>query len=305
MKALITEEFHPILKEELEKLNIDVDERIDSNYDSVCEVIDGYEILIVNSKIRIDQELIHRAPRLKIVGRIGSGMDIFDIEACEKRNIQILTSPEGNANAVAEHVLGFLLSALNNLQISQNKLLDGHWDREGNRGVELCGKTISIIGFGHNGARLAELLQGFDVQILAYDIRSIQTKTKNVRQTSLEEIYQETDVLSIHLPLNGSTTNFVNDKFLANFKKKIYFINASRGKICPVSTILDHLEKGNLIKAMLDVYDSEPVNPTIRMKNFCEEGRLLLTPHIAGWTHESKFKLAKILAEKIKTKLIS
>lgn len=305
MRVLITEEFHPVLRESLESAGLQVFEKFDINYEQVCKIIQDYEILIVNSKIRVDRNLIERAPNLKIVGRIGSGMDIFDLEECHRKNVKVLTSPEGNANAVAEHIIGFILSSLNHLQRSQNELLNGEWNRERNRGTELCGKTLSIIGFGHNGRRLSELLQGFDIQILAYDIVPIHTTIKNVKIATMEEIYEKTDILSIHLPLTPSTIEFVNSQYLSNFRKNIILINASRGKICPTQVVLDGLVSGKIKHASLDVYESEPFQVSDALRKFCIEGRLFLTPHVAGWTEESKYKLSFVLAEKIKKDLFS
>lgn len=303
MKALITEEFHPVLKENLQRLGYEIVEDIQIDYDGACRMISDYDLLIVNSKIKIDENLLSQAKKLKIVGRIGSGMDIFDMNACERYGVKVLTSPEGNANAVAEHIIGFLLSAMNNLSKSQAEILNGQWIREENRGEELTGKTLAILGFGHNGRQLAKLLSGFDLDILYYDIRVIDSPWNHVRQTSLDELFERADILSIHLPLTPDTENYITINFLKKFKKPIYLVNASRGKICPIATVVEGLRSGWIHKAMLDVFENEPLIATEAIRMLCAQYRLFLTPHIAGWTVESKYRLANILAQKIENEL--
>ncbi len=303
MKVLITEDFHPNLEIGLTILGMECSLNISIDYNGVCNIIQDYEILIVNSKIRIDEFLLSKAKKLKIVGRIGSGMDVFDKEACERYGVKCITSPEGNANAVAEHIIGFILSAFNNISKSQSDMLSGNWNREENRGIELCGKTLAIIGFGNNGRRLAELLQGFDLEILALDIREVDFNIKNVKAATLEEIYSKTDILSIHLPLTKDTQDYITSSFLSKFKKPIYLVNASRGKICKTEVVLAHLESGKIKKAMLDVFDLEPLIINKEVRYWIEKNKLFLTPHIAGWTEESKIKLAETLVNKIKNNI--
>jgi D-3-phosphoglycerate dehydrogenase / 2-oxoglutarate reductase len=297
-KALITEEFHPCLRLGLEELGYTCDEIWDIDTLGVINCISDYHLLIINSKIKVDATLLKNASQLKVIARIGSGLEIIDIETCKERGIRVISTPEGNANAVAEHVLGFILSALNNLMKSQNDLLLGNWLREENRGEELCGKTIGIIGCGHNGGRLVQLLSGFDTEVLIYDIRDIRSKIKNpnAREVdSMDEIYERADIISFHIPLTNDTKSMVNRDFLGKFKKNIYLINAARGKICDMDTILYGIESGKLIKVMLDVFENEPLALNLKLITAVQENRLFISPHIAGWTVESKKKMAEMV----------
>lgn len=303
LKALITEDFHSLLADGLRQMGIEVDECKEIDYDGVLHVIAEYDILIVNSKIRINEELLRNAKKLRLVGRIGSGQDIFDQEACDKYAVATLTSPEGNANAVAEHILGFILSVINHQWKAQDSILRGEWLREDYRGMELNGKTLAIIGFGHNGKRLAELLSGFDLTILAYDIKKQDCQIKNVIHATLDQIYEQADIVSLHLPLDEHTLGFADQDFFDRFQKPIYYINCSRGKISPWQHILQSLDRGIIRAAMLDVFEIEPPILTVQIQNYVKNGRLFLTPHIAGWTHESKQKLAEIMLYKIKKQL--
>jgi D-3-phosphoglycerate dehydrogenase / 2-oxoglutarate reductase len=303
LRVLITEDFHPILEDELKRLGLAVTILPKIDYQGVCEIVEGFEILIVNSKIRIDQNLLSKAKSLKIIGRIGSGRDIFDEEACQESGIITITTPEGNANAVAEHVLGFILSTYNNVSKAHLSILNGEWSREENRGRELNGKTLAIIGFGHNGQRLAELLAGFDVHVLANDILPIQSNLPNVSIASMEEIYLKADIVSLHVPLIRSTIGFASHNFFNSFQNQIDFVNCSRGKVAPWKPILDHLQSSKIRTAMLDVFEDEPLSLTDEILKFSNQNRLFLTPHIAGWTVESRLKLAQQMATKIKKHL--
>lgn len=301
-KALITEEFHPRLKLGLEELGYICDEKLEIDTKGVSEIIADYSLVVINSKILFDKNLLNKATQLETIARIGSGLEIIDVEECKKRNIQLISTPEGNANAVAEHILGFILSALNNLTKSQNDLVAGKWIREENRGEELCGKTIAIIGCGHNGSRLVNLLSGFDTEVLIYDIDEIKHSiyNKNARKSSLEEIFQKADIVSFHLPLTDLTRYLFNQGFLTKFEKPIYLVNASRGKICEMNTILDGIESGKIIKAMLDVFENEPLMLNKRLELAIKENKLFISPHIAGWTYQSRQKMAEIVINTLK-----
>ena len=300
MRVLITEDFHPILEDELKRLGLAVTILPKIDYQGVCEIVEEFEILIVNSKIRIDQNLLSKAKSLKIVGRIGSGRDIFDEEACRASGIITITTPEGNANAVAEHILGFILSTYNNISKSHLSILKGEWSREENRGRELNGKTLAIIGFGHNGQRLAELLEGFDVHVLANDMLPIQSSLPNVSSASMQEIYSQADIVSLHLPLTRSTIGFASHEFFDSFQNQIDFVNCSRGKVAPWKPILDNLQSSKMRTAMLDVFEDEPFILSDEILTYSKQNRLFLTSHIAGWTVESRLKLAQQMASKIK-----
>lgn len=301
-KAILTEEFDPSLKLGLEELGYSCDEIYNIDTEGVAAIISEYSILIINSKILVDKNLLDRAPKLETIARIGSGLEIIDMEECKKRNIQIISTPAGNANAVAEHILGFILSTFNNLSKSQNELLSGNWMREKNRGEELCGKTIAIIGCGHNGSRLVNLLSGFDTEVLIYDINELTHTIYNshARKTDMEEIYKKADIVSFHLPLTEKTQFLFNQDFLTKFEKSIYLINASRGKVCEMDAILYGLESGKIIKAMLDVFEYEPLMLNNRIEKAVKEYKLFLSPHIAGWTYQSRRKMAEIVLKALK-----
>ncbi len=294
-KALITEEFHQSLTDGLEKLDYSCDQLWDVTSDSIQENIADYEILVVNSKINVNKQLIDHAKCLKYIIRIGSGLEIIDQSYCSEKGIHLISTPEGNANAVAEHVLGFILSAYNNLNRAQAEMLEGIWSRESNRGEELCGKTIAIIGCGNNGSRLAKLMTGFDAEVLVYDIIDVSTRIAqtSAKQVGMEEIFLRADIASFHLPLNSDTHHFINNSFLKNFNKSIDLVNTSRGGICVLEDVWIGLEQGTLKRVMLDVYDNEPFKMDERIKSLLKTNRLFVTPHIAGWTYESKKKMVE------------
>jgi D-3-phosphoglycerate dehydrogenase len=294
-KALITEEFHQRLTDGLENLGYSCDQLWEVTTESIQECIAKYEILVINSKINVNKQLIDHAKCLKCIIRVGSGLEIIDQSYCSEKGIQIISTPEGNANAVAEHVLGFILSAYNNLNKAQTEMLEGIWSRESNRGEELCGKTIAIIGCGNNGSRLAKLMNGFDTEVLVYDHIDVGTSIAqtSAKQVGMEEIYFKADLVSVHLPLNSDTHHFINNSFLKNFNKSIDLVNTSRGGICVLEDVWTGLEEGTIRRAMLDVYDNEPFKMDERVKSLLKTNKLFVTPHIAGWTYESKKKMAE------------
>ena len=294
-KALITEEFHQSLTDGLEKLGYSCDQLWDVTTESIQECIAEYEILVVNSKINVNKKLIDLANCLKCIIRIGSGLEIVDQSYCTEKGIHLISTPEGNANAVAEHVLGFILSAYNNMYKAQSEMQEDIWSRESNRGEELCGKTLAIIGCGNNGSRLAKLMTGFETEVLVYDLVDVGASlaNTNAKQASMEEIFLKADIVSFHLPLNNETRHFINTSFLKNFNKSIDLVNTSRGGICVLEDVWIGLEKGSIKRAMLDVYDYEPFKIGERGKSFLKANKLFLTPHIAGWTYESKKKMAE------------
>lgn len=303
MKALITEQFHECLVRSLLELGIECTVNEEINTQGVLDIIHEYDIIVVNSKILLDQKLLEKTTRLKIIARVGSGLDIIDLDYCKKHQIDVISSPEGNANAVAEHTLAFILSSFNNLYKAQTELLNQTWVREENRGVELDGKVVAIIGFGNTGRKFAEKLKGFNVKILVYDIVEKISSQENLFFVNLDTIYEEADVVSMHLPLNKETLYIVNQDFFQKFNKTIYFVNTSRGKICCTEALIDAIENNKVAKAMLDVFEDEPINISEKMKSLMNQNKLFLSPHIAGWTIESKFKLSQIIVEKIKKRM--
>ena len=302
-KALITEEFHPILTEGLERMGYSCCQDWESTSDTVRASIQAYELLVINSKIRVDRHMLDLATRLKTIIRIGSGLEIVDLKACLEKKIQVISTPEGNANAVAEHVLAFILSSYTNIFRAQTELMEGQWNRERNRGEELNSKVLAVIGCGNNGSRLINLLSGFNTEILIYDIQDIRSRIVNphAKQASMEAIFQKADIVSFHLPLTPTTQHFIQLNYLKHFQKPIDLINTSRGGICKEEDLWQALKEGYVKRAFLDVFEKEPIRLTEELKKLIQEGKLFISPHIAGWTNESKKRMAEIAIEKIKS----
>jgi D-3-phosphoglycerate dehydrogenase len=303
LKALITEKFHPILIQHFEKNGIACEVHEQINTLGVLEIISEFQILIVNSKILVDKTMLDKASNLKAIGRVGSGMEIIDTAYCQEKGIFVCSAPEGNANAVAEHALAMLLAGFNNLFHAQMDLLEGKWLREAHRGTELKGKTIAIIGYGHTGKAFAQKLKGMEVSVLAHDIRDFSVDEEYVRNASLQEIYENADIVSFHLPLNQDTYHYCNTHFIQKFKKEIVLINTSRGKIIYFKDLIEAIELGRVKKAMLDVFENEPFGEIESVRKYMQSKQLFLSPHIAGWSQESYFLLAKIISENIVNQL--
>ena len=303
MKALITEKFHPILIQHFEKNGIACEVHEQINTLGVLEIISEFQILIVNSKILVDKTMLDKASNLKAIGRVGSGMEIIDTAYCQEKGIFVCSAPEGNANAVAEHALAMLLAGFNNLFHAQMDLLEGKWLREAHRGTELKGKTIAIIGYGHTGKAFTQKLKGMEVSVLAHDIRDFSVDEEYVRNASLQEIYENADIVSFHLPLNQDTYHYCNTHFIQKFKKEIVLINTSRGKIVYFKDLIEAIELGRVKKAMLDVFENEPFGEIESVRKYMQSKQLFLSPHIAGWSQESYFLLAKIISENIVNQL--
>ena len=281
---LITDELHPLLKEGLEHDGFTVDARPDISADEVLKIIHEYEGLVINSKVYVGRELLERAAKLKFVCRAGSGLDTIDLNCARQKNILVFNSPEGNRNAVAEHALGMLLNIMNNISRAYEQVKNKEWVREKNRGNELRGKTIGLLAFGNTAQAFAKLLIGFDVNILAYD--------KYVTGFTNDFVTEATEYM-------------VDYKFLSSFKKPIWLINTSRGKVLRTEDLSRCLKERKIIAAALDVLENENLNSfNEKEKKVFDEllasNRILITPHIAGWTHESKRKIAEVLLEKIK-----
>ncbi len=298
---LITDEVHPLLKESLEKDGCTVNYRPDINEEEVLEIISRYNGLLINSKVFVGKEILDRAAQLKFVCRIGSGLDTIDLDYAKQKNIIVFNSPEGNRNAVAEHALGLLLNIMNNISIANAQVKNKHWIREANRGNELSGKAIAMIGYGNTAQAFAKILKGFDVKILAYD----KYLNNFENQSSLETIFEQAEILSIHLPLTAETKYMMDYSFLSSFKKPIWLINTSRGKVLRTADLLLALNGGKIISAALDVLENEKLNSMSEeerkvFEQLIADKRILLSPHIAGWTHESKKKIAEVLLEKIR-----
>ncbi|MBK8680817.1 MAG: phosphoglycerate dehydrogenase [Bacteroidetes bacterium] len=304
-KVLITDDVHPIMIEEFQSINFEVDYFPSITYDQTEKIIADYSGIIVNTKIRVDKNLIDCGQQLKFIGRVGSGMEHIDITYAKERNIGVFSSPEGNANAVAEHALGMLLCLLNNISRADAEIRNGIWKREENRGVEISGKTIGIIGFGYTGSAFAKKLSGFECNILAFDKYKSGFGNTYVKEVDYNMIIEQSDILSFHLPLNVETKFMMNREMIDLAAKPFYLINTSRGGVIKTSEMIHGLNSGKILGAALDVFENERyyVLNTEEKKVFdtlSSMSNVLMTPHIAGWTFESKVKLTKILMEKIR-----
>ena len=313
VKVLIFESVYPPLIEGLEALGIEVHHKIGITISELVDIIHEYDGLIVRSKFYIDKQVIDYAINLKFIARFGAGMDNIDEKYALENGITCLNAPEGNRNAVGEHVLGMILSLFNNMFRAQNQIIAGKWIREWNRGVELSGKTVGIIGYGNMGSSVAEHLSGFNVNTIAYDKYKTGFSNQYVTECSLNELFENTDVLSLHVPLTDETANMVNTAFIQRFKKNIFIINSARGKIVNTEDLYNSLTAGKVLGAALDVLEWEEKIFEVMMKygskslieDLLKLDNVILTPHIAGWTHESNQKMCDVLIDKIKTFLQS
>jgi D-3-phosphoglycerate dehydrogenase len=307
MKIIFLDTVHPILEERLIAANHQCIHLTDSDFDSTKKLISVADGIVVRSRFPMDANLLDAAPNLKFIARSGAGMENIDLDYCDKRNIQLFNAPEGNRNAVGEHALGMLLALMNHLVTADAEVRSGKWDREGNRGIELDGKTIGIIGFGNNGEVFAKKLRGFDVQILAHDKYKSNFGNEFVEESTLEELYANADVISFHIPQNEETLFWANDTFFANIQKPFFLLNLSRGKIVQTKALLNAIENGKVLGAGLDVLEFEKAsfenffdgNMPEAFQQLLASKKVILSPHVGGWTNESYFKLSAVLADKI------
>tara|TARA_B110000196_G_C21150552_1_gene669360 strand:- start:317 stop:1240 length:924 start_codon:yes stop_codon:yes gene_type:complete len=303
MKILFIDTVHLLLKEELEKQNHICEEAYDKTREDILAIIENYEGIVLRSRIKMDEDFLSKCHNLKFIARAGSGLENIDEEYAKSKNIKCFNAAEGNRQAVAEHTLGMLLSLFNNLNKSDKEVRNGIWEREGNTGVELAGKTIGIIGYGNNGSAFAEVLSGFGVRILAYD----KYLEKYKYQSSMQEIFQKSDVLSLHIPLTAETTYLVDENFIHQFEKPIYIINTARGKCVHTKDLVSAMGKGKVLGACLDVLEYEKSSfenltaegLTNEMQYLIDSKKTILSPHIAGWTQQSNRKIAEVLLQKI------
>lgn len=302
-KILIVDDLHPVFAEQARALGYEVDDRPLITRAETLAVIASYVGIAVRTKFRIDKELLDAAPQLRFVARAGAGLDNIDEAVAKERNIQLINAPEGNSDAVGEHAIGFLLALMNNFRKADQEVRSGVWDREGNRGYELKGKTVGLIGYGFMGQRMAKKLSGFEVSVIAYDKYKTGFSDNDVREVSMEEIVKHSDVLSLHIPLTSETRQMVNEEYFFHFKKPIFFINTARGEIVNTEAVLKSIKSGKIIGAGLDVLETEKF-PALAEQGWYQElsqsGRVILTPHVAGWTFDSYRKISEVLVEKLK-----
>lgn len=308
MNILHLDSNHEILIEQLQKLGHTNSEDYTSTKQEIELKIHQFEGIVIRSRFKIDKQFIDKATRLKFIARVGAGLENIDIDYAASKNIRLIAAPEGNRNAVGEHALGMLLSLFNNLNKAHQEIKDGKWLREENRGHELDGKTVGLIGYGNMGKSFAKKLRGFDVTVICYDIKA-NVSDENCQQVSLEELWEKTDVLSIHTPFNELSHKMINRDFINNFKKPFWFINSARGSAVVTNHLTEALKQGKILGAGLDVleYEKSSFENLFENNNLPEAfeylinaDNVILSPHVAGWTVESKKKLAETIVSKIK-----
>lgn len=296
---------HPTLIPFLEGIGVKPDYRPDIKRDEILEIIRNYEGIVVRSKTTLDKEFFDKAVNLKIIARAGAGLDQVDLETMRSRNITIVNAPEGNRDALAEHMIGMILCLFNKINLGDAQVRQGIWDREGNRGVELKNKTIGIIGYGFMGESFVKRLLSFDCKILVHDKHKRFFGTNQIQEVFLERIFEEADILSLHIPLYTETKFMINDDFINKFKKPFYLLNSARGELAKLSIIKRGLENGKILGAVLDVLENEKLNKytpeqTEAFNYLKSSEKVLFTPHVAGWTHESYVRINEVLTEKIR-----
>ncbi len=305
-QVLITDGVHPILPQKLTDLGYEIKYKPNISLGEVKNEVHLYEGLVINSKIIMDKEMLDKATNLKWVGRLGSGLEIIDLEYAKVKNVRIISSPEGNRNAVAEHMMGMLLSFANNLNRIDQEVRSKIWKREEARGFEIFGRKIGLIGFGNTGKAMARKLSGFGVEILAHDkyFQIFPDEYPDVRSVSLEELQSESDIISLHLPLTPETLHYVDKKFVHKCKNGFILLNGSRGKCVDLQSLIEALEDGKCRGACLDVFENEKpasysTSESLLYQRLFDHPNTILSPHVAGWTNESKEKLARIIVDKL------
>ena len=307
IKILHLDSNHPLLWDQLQQAGFENHQDFNSTKEIVETKIQDYQGIVIRSRFKIDKSFLDKANNLQFIARVGAGLESIDCEYAIQKGIQLIAAPEGNSNAVGEHTLGMLLSLMNKLNRADKLVREGKWIREGNRGFELEGKTIGLIGYGNMGKSFAKKLKGFDVRVLFYDILE-NIGDENAKQVSLQELQEQSDVLSLHIPWTPATDKMINTHFINQFAKPFWFVNTSRGKNVVTDDLVVALESGKILGAGLDVLEYEKLS----FENlFLDEqkpnaysyllasDKVLLTPHIAGWTFESHQKLAQVIVDKI------
>lgn len=296
------DDIHPVFMESVKRAGFLVDYKPDITFDEAIECIPHYEGLVLRSKFLVKPDFIDAGKKLRIIARAGAGVDNIDTAYAEGKGIKLISAPEGNCDAVAEHMLGMLLSLLHNLRMGDLEIRQGLWRREENRGFELGGKVVGLIGYGNNGQAMARKLSGFGVKVFAYDKYRVDYGDAFAEEASMDTIFRKADVLSLHIPLTTETRELVDAEFLAKFEKAIYFINGSRGETVAIKDVVAALHERKIIAAAFDVLPIEKF-PALLEADWFEElkgfSNVQLSPHVAGWTVESYYKIAKILAEKV------
>ena len=299
---------HPLLWNQLEQAGFSNHEDYQSSKEEIENRIQHYQGIVIRSRFKIDKTFLDKATNLQFIARVGAGLESIDCDYAKEKGIQLIAAPEGNRNAVGEHALGMLISLMNKLNQANQSVRDGHWIREGHRGYELEGKTVRIIGYGNMGKSFAKKLQGFDVEVICYDILP-NIGNQNAKQVSLKELQQKADILSLHTPWTSETNKMVNREFINAFAKPFWFLNTARGKSVVTADLVEALQTGKILGAGLDVLEYEKLSFETLFESdkpaafdyLLKAENVLLTPHIAGWTFESHEKLAQVIVDKIKS----
>jgi len=300
--VLIVDDIHAVLLQKLQKAGIACDYRPEITRSEAERLAPNCTGLVVRSKFQVDRDFIDRAPNLRFIARSGAGMDNIDEAYALSKNIALLSANEGNCDAMAEHMIGMLLSLMNNLNRADREIRTGKWLREENRGWELKGRTVAIIGYGHNGRAMARKLSGFAVEVIAYDKYRTRFSDDYAREVTMEEVTHRADVLSFHIPLTGETIGLVDEEYLSRFKKPIFLLMGARGGMVDVPSVVRCLDRGDILGAAFDVLPVERFPKLSEQPWYADlisRDNVLLSPHVAGWTFESYFKLSDVLADKI------
>lgn len=305
MKVLIVDEMHDSIVQMPVELGLEVDYFPNLSLYEVDKIVANYQGLIIRSKFSIDDSFLEKATNLKFIGRAGAGLDLIDLEACKRKGVEVFAANEANRVAVAEHLIGMILSLFNKINGSYEQVKIGKWLREENRGEELFGKTVGLIGYGNNGQATAERLVAFGCKVLAYDKYRYGFGNHLIQECTMSEIFREAEIVSLHIPLAADTFQMCNHDFFNSFKKSIFFCNVARGELVVQTDLLHAIESGKVRGACLDVLENEKLGAlTLQQRNVFEQlisfPQVLITPHVAGWTFQSYKKINDVLRDKIK-----
>lgn len=301
-RILIVDDIHHILLEKLDQAGISYDYQPDCSRADAENIIQQYTGLVIRSKFQVDRSFLDLAANLQFIARPGAGMDNIEEDYAKSKDMRLFSANDGNKDAVGEHMIGMLLALMNNLNRGHREVCTGQWCREENRGFELKGRTVALIGYGHNGQAMAKKLSGFEVNVIAYDKYKTGFSDAYAKEVSMEEVVRQADVLSFHIPLTRETRGMVDDEYLFHFRKPIFFLMGSRGAIANVPSVLKYLDAGKILGAAFDVLPIEKfpaLSDTDWYADLISRDNVLLSPHVAGWTFDSYYKLSDIIANKI------